>query len=87
MDAVSQEWKHAERILERSNTIIFFGFAFNQYDLEILNLFKRTSYGIKKIILINRSPQTIPLAKQIWPSAEIMFINSAAIERSIEKTT
>jgi hypothetical protein len=87
MDSVSSEWKNAEKILERSNTIIFFGFAFNQYDLEILNLLKKTEPWIKKVILINRNSQTIQLAKQIWSSAEVIFIQPDGVERSIERTT
>jgi hypothetical protein len=87
MDAVSQEWKCAEKILESSNTIIFFGFAFNQYDLEILKLLKKTGPWIKKVILINRNSQTIHLAKQIWPSAEIIFHHPEEIESFIEGIT
>lgn len=86
MDVVSQEWKHAEKILKLSNTIIFFGFAFNQYDLGILNLLKKTEPWIKKVILINRNSKTIQLAKHIWPSAEIIFIQSDGIERPIDST-
>jgi hypothetical protein len=80
MDTLSQEWTHAKRILACSNTIIFFGFAFNQYDLGILDLLKKTEPWIKKVILINRTRGTIPLAKQIWPDAEIFFTQSSEIE-------
>jgi hypothetical protein len=85
MAIVSSEWNHAEKILEHSYCLIFFGFAFNQYDLEILNLLKRTEPWIKKVILINRTKQSIPLARQIWSAAEIIFIPSEEIEKSIER--
>jgi len=83
MDFVSLEWKNARKILKRSSTIIFFGFAFNQYDLEILKLLKKTNPWIKKIILITRNPQTIQRAKQIWPSAEIVPIHPDNIDKNL----
>jgi len=86
MNFVSLEWRNAENILKNSSTIIFFGFAFNQYDLNILDLLKKTESWIKKVILINRNPQIIQYAKNIWPSAEIIFIYPDDIDKDFIRT-
>jgi len=82
-DFVSNEWNHAGKMLENSCTLIFFGFAFNQYDLKILALLKDTEEWMKKIILINRNPRVIRQASTIWPSAKITFIHSDDLDQDI----
>jgi len=83
MDFVSTEWKNAEKILKKSSIIIFFGFAFNQYDLNILDLLKKTKSWIKKVILINRNPQVKQYAQNIWPSAEIILIHPDDLDEDL----
>ena len=83
LDFVSNEWNHAGKMLENSCTLIFFGFAFNQYDLKILALLKDTEEWMKKIILINRNPRVIRQASTIWPSAKITFIHSDDLDQDI----
>jgi hypothetical protein len=74
-DVLIQEWAYARKILKNSKKIIFFGFRFNDYDQELIDLFKETEPWIQKIILINTNPDVKPLAEKIWPSAEIIFID------------
>lgn len=80
MGFVTQEWKYAEEILDKSRTIIFFGFAFNEYDQSILSLLRGTGEQIKKIILINRNPATQQHAQIIWPSAEVILVKPDGIK-------
>jgi hypothetical protein len=74
-DILIQEWEYARRILKNSKKIIFFGFRFNDYDQELIELFKETTPWIQKIILINTNPEGKFLAEKIWPSAEIVVIH------------
>ena len=81
-DVLIQEWAYARKILKNSEKIIFFGFRFNDYDQELIELFKETESWIKKIILINTNPEVKSLAKKIWPTAEIVWIQPT---KSFEK--
>jgi hypothetical protein len=74
-DSLIPEWTYAKQILKNSKSIIFFGFRFNDYDQELIRLFKETASWIQKIILINTNPEVKSLAEKIWPSAEIVVIH------------
>jgi hypothetical protein len=82
LDFIAPEWERAKEILEKSETIIFFGFAFNEYDQNIRNLFNYTEGWMKKIVVINRNFDVVHSAQKIWPNAEIMFIDSDEIQKS-----
>jgi len=73
-DSLTNEWAYARNILKQSKIIVFFGFRFNSYDRELMDLFTETVPWIQKIILINPNPEIKLLAEKIWPSAEIKWI-------------
>jgi len=50
---VEDEWKIAKKVLNNSATLIIFGFAFNEYDTELLQLLKKL-YTISKKDHINQ---------------------------------
>lgn len=78
-DVLIPEWEYAQKILKKCKKIIFFGFRFNDYDQELIELFKETAPWIKKIILINTNPEIKSLAEKIWPSAEIVLIHPSEL--------
>ena len=82
LDFIAPEWESAKNILKKSENIVFFGFAFNQYDQNILNLFKETNGWMKKIILINTNSRVIQFAQMIWPNAEIVLIHPDNLQKS-----
>jgi len=86
LDFVSHEWRVARDILRKTSVIIFFGFAFNQYDERILELLRETEGWIKRIILINRNPQVVNYARSIWPNADIVFIHPDEMNNKLIKT-
>ena len=62
----------SKKILMNSTQIVVFGFAFNQYDKEILDLLREYGTNIDSVLLINIVSQTT-IAQNIWPSANITF--------------
>jgi len=80
-DDIAPVWDQAKIILKKSETIVFFGFAFNPYDQKILDLFTETESWIKKIIVINTNPDVEQSAKNIWPNAEIKRIDPDDIHK------
>ena len=80
-DIISPVWDNAKIILKNSETIVFFGFAFNPYDQDILNLFRETESRIKKVILINTNSDVEQSAQKIWSNAEIMRIDPEDIQK------
>jgi hypothetical protein len=83
-DVLIHEWNYARKILKDSRMIIFFGFRFNDYDQELINLFKETESWMQKVILINTNSDIKTLAQKIWPTAEIVWIHpSDSFERKL----
>jgi len=81
LDFIAPEWENAKIILKKSASIVFFGFAFNQYDQNILDLFQETESWIKKIVLINTNTRVVPFAQKIWPNAEILLIHPDDLQK------
>jgi len=63
-------WELAEKILNKTTDLIVFGFAFNPYDMAVLNLLKVSGKNLRRVLLINVDPK-IDSAKSLWPQAEI----------------
>lgn len=61
-------WSLAENILQKTEHLIFFGFAFNPYDEAILELLKSSSDNIKSILIVDINPNMYQ-AKHIWSRA------------------
>jgi len=74
-DVLIQEWNYARIILKNSKKIIFFGFRFNNYDQELISLFKETTPWIQEIVCINTNFDVKATAEKIWPSANIILIH------------
>jgi len=65
-----------ENILQKSTRMVVFGFAFNQYDQDILTLLKSSGRNLKAILLVNQPSNAgsqIDAARSLWPSASITF--------------
>lgn len=69
-EALRNTWELAETILMKSKSLIIFGFAFNPYDEEVMNLLKKSNHNIENILLIDIDPK-IDRAKELWPNAGI----------------
>jgi len=63
-------WDLAERILQRINGLIVFGFAFNPYDVAVLNLLKCAGSNMKSVLLVDVAPK-IDRVRQLWPHLTI----------------
>jgi hypothetical protein len=65
-----------EDILRKSTRMVVFGFAFNQYDQDILTLLKSGGRNLKAILLVNQpssADSQTQVARSLWPSASITF--------------
>jgi SIR2-like protein len=67
-------WKIAKGIINKSDNIIVFGFAFNPYDKVLLDFLKTNGKHIERVLLIDPSPN-IDAALDIWPKSIIETIN------------
>ena len=63
-------WYLAEQILNKTSDLIVFGFAFNPYDVAVLNLLQSSGQNLRRILLIDIYPKT-DSARSLWPHAEI----------------
>ena len=68
--ALRRTWELAETILRKSRNLIIFGFAFNPYDSEVINLLKNSNRDLENILLIDIDPKK-DRAKELWPDARI----------------
>lgn len=67
-------WLLGKRILESSDKIILFGFAFNPYDKALLDFLKHSGKNSSHILLIDPYPN-INAAKALWPHANVNTID------------
>lgn len=63
-------WALAKAIIEDSNELLVFGFAFNHYDEAVLSLLEGAGRRLKSVLLIDPQPRE-PLARQVWPTASV----------------
>jgi len=70
-------WDLAERILQRINRLIVFGFAFNPYDLAVSKLLKRAGSNIESVLLVDLEPR-IERVQQLWPNVTIKSCQPSA---------
>lgn len=68
---LESEWNLARDILTKSTRIMVFGFAFNQYDKQVLNLLSESGKNIVSVLLVNCSSK-LDLATRLWPNAKIV---------------
>lgn len=67
-------WSLGGEILLDSQSLILFGFAFNQYDKALLEFLEIKGKDITSILLIDPFPN-IDAAKELWPDASINTID------------
>lgn len=65
-----RQWQLAASLLVKAERIVVFGFAFNPYDVEILELFRNYSAEVKSVLLIDIKPN-VDTCRYIWPYASI----------------
>lgn len=63
-------WALGAKILKESESIIVFGFAFNPYDIALLEFLTKNGSRLKRVLLIDPFPD-INRARLIWPSSDI----------------
>ncbi|WP_046007399.1 hypothetical protein [Pseudoalteromonas rubra] len=71
---LSSVWELGAKIINDSKCLIIFGFAFNPYDLALLNFLKKNGRKLERVLLIDPFPN-LSKAKDIWPSCEIDTID------------
>jgi hypothetical protein len=69
-DQLKAQWTLARSIIRDASKIVVFGFGFNRYDSEVLNLLAEGSGNIRDALLIDPNPQT-EMARKLWPQATI----------------
>ena len=70
---LTNEWELCGRILNKSESILVFGFAFNPYDMAINNYITQNSTKIKNVIVVDIN-QWHDRISSIWPNARIQFL-------------
>jgi len=63
-------WELAEYILKRTTHLLVFGFAFNPYDVAVLNLLKCARPNIKSTLIVDIEPK-IERLRQLLPGVDI----------------
>ncbi len=67
---LQRTWQLAESILRPSFKAIVFGFGFNSYDDQLLNLLAKGGSRLKAVLLVDVVPK-VDAAQRLWPSAQI----------------
>ena len=63
-------WVLAKQILSNTTDLVVFGFAFNPYDVAVLNLLRSSGRNLRRVLLIDIYPK-IEHANSLWPHAKI----------------
>lgn len=66
-------WNLAKKTLIRTTDLIVFGFAFNQYDVAVLNLLRLSGKNLRRVLIVDIFPK-VDFAKSLWPHAEILSV-------------
>jgi hypothetical protein len=69
-EVLSHVWTLAGRILERADSLLVFGSAFNPYDEAVLKLLQRAGRKLKSVLLVDIDPKT-HAARDLWPVAKV----------------
>ena len=61
----------AESILVDANRLLVFGYSFNEYDKDMLQLLGRGGRNLKSVLIIDIAPN-LAKARELWPNASIL---------------
>lgn len=67
-------WELGASLLKQSSCLIVFGFAFNPYDLALLEYLAENGKEIRHVVIVDPYPNT-EMARNIWPNALIEVID------------
>ena len=63
-------WSLGARILNESQALVVFGFAFNPYDEALLALLRSAGSSLERVLLIDPHPNRVA-ASALWPNATV----------------
>lgn len=69
-ELLKSHWALANQILSNTTDLVVFGFAFNPYDVAVLNLLHSSGQNLRRVLLIDIYPK-IELANSLWPHTKI----------------
>lgn len=67
---LEHEWQLAKDILNKSDRLLIFGFAFNGYDEAVTDLLSDEGTKLKSVLVVDKKPM-IERANILWPNAAI----------------
>jgi len=70
---LASQWELASLILEKSTSLLAFGFAFNPYDEALLNHLQEHGCNIKHVIVVDKDPKP-DRVRRIWPEAHVWVL-------------
>lgn len=68
------QWDLARQILQKSEKLLVFGFAFNPYDRALLDMLLEAGGNLRKVLLVDPKPN-VSAASFLWPRATILTTN------------
>ena len=63
-------WELAESILMDANRLLVFGYSFNEYDQDMLQLLERGGRNLESVLIVDIAPN-LGQAHELWPNASI----------------
>jgi hypothetical protein len=64
-------WRLAETILAATTRLVVFGFAFNSYDSNLLDLLRSAGSNVRQVLLVDPYPK-MEAASSLWPDAQVL---------------
>ena len=64
-------WGLAESILMDANRLLVFGYSFNEYDKDMLQLLERGGKNLESVLIVDIAPN-LGKARELWPNASIL---------------
>jgi hypothetical protein len=69
--ALRGAWRLAASILSRCECVVVFGFAFNPYDVAVLEMLSDAGRAVRSVELFDIAPP-LKRAQDVWPAAEVV---------------
>ena len=64
-------WELAESILVDANRLLVFGYSFNEYDKDMLQLLEQGGRNLESVLIVDIAPD-LAKARELWPNASIL---------------